>query len=231
MKISKDIKNCSSCIYRKLLYDKLNDEEYAQVNNARTEYIFKRNELIKREGDKITSFLYLRKGLVKLFKTDHLGKDHILSVNKPGDFISLLSIFSNSTYKYSISALEETHVCEIDLSVLKKLVVSNGDFATKILNRMSHISDEIIENGFEINQKQVKGRVAHILIFLADKIYHNHSFRMPITRREVGELISMTTENTIRTLSEFKKDDIISMDGKTITILDYDRLQKVCKTG
>ncbi|RLD41980.1 MAG: hypothetical protein DRI89_08400, partial [Bacteroidetes bacterium] len=65
MKISKDIKNCKSCIYRNLLYDKLNNAEYEQVNNARKEYIFKRGEVIRREGDKINSFLYLRKGLVK----------------------------------------------------------------------------------------------------------------------------------------------------------------------
>ncbi|RLD72566.1 MAG: transcriptional regulator FNR, partial [Bacteroidetes bacterium] len=56
-------------------------------------------------------------------------------------------------------------------------------------------------------------------------------FRIPITRRELGELISMTTENTIRTLSEFKNDGIISMEGKVITILDYDRLHNILKTG
>ena len=76
MKISKEIKNCNTCIYRNLLYDKLNDAEYEQVNNARTEYVFKRGEIIRREGDTIDSFLYLRRGLLKLFKTDHLGKDH-----------------------------------------------------------------------------------------------------------------------------------------------------------
>jgi len=231
MKISKDISNCKSCVYRTLLYDKLNDAEYEQVNNARKEYVFSRGEILMREGDSINSFIYLRKGLVKLFKTDHLGKDHILSINRPGDFINLLSIFSNSTYKYSISALEETHVCEVELPVLKNLVATNGEFAMRILNRMSHISDEIIENGFNINQKQVKGRIAHILVFLTDKIYRKRTFRMPVTRREVGELISMTTENTIRTFSEFRKDGIISMEGKIITIRDYDRLLTICRTG
>ncbi len=231
MKTINDIIDCKNCVYRNLLYDKLSDEEYGQVNNARTEYVFKRGEVIRREGEAINSFLYLRKGLVKLYKTDHQGKDHIISVNKPGDFINLLSIFSNSNYKYSISALEETHVCEVELSVLKSLVSTNGAFALKVLNRISHISDEVIENNFEINKKQVKGRIAHILLLLADKIYHNHTFRMPITRREVGELISMTTENTIRTFSEFRKDGIISMEGKVITILDHERLENVCRTG
>jgi CRP/FNR family transcriptional regulator len=214
-----------------MLFAELSDQEYSLVNDARKEYIFKRGEVIRKEGEPIKSFLYLRRGLVKLYKTDKSGKDQILSINKPTDFINLLSIFSNSTYKYSISALEETHVCDVDLQALLNVLRMNSDFGMRVLNRISRISDEIIENRFEINQKQVKGRVAHILLFLADNIYKENSFRMPITRREVGELISMTTENTIRTFSEFKKDGIISIEGKVITIEDYDRLRNVNKTG
>jgi len=214
-----------------MLFNELSDSEYEAVNSARTEYIVKRGDVIRQEGQPIHSFLYLRKGLVKLYKTDKNGKDQILSINKPGDFINLLSIFSNSTYKYSIAALEETLVCDVELSVLLTIIRENSDFALKILNRISKISDEIIENRFDLNQKQIKGRVAHILLFLAENIYRKDTFRMPITRREIGELISMTTENTIRTISEFKKDDIISFNAKTITIHDFNRLKNITKTG
>ena len=134
-------------------------------------------------------------------------------------------------YKYSITAIEETKVCEVELQSLQKVIVSNSAFALRVLNRMSNVSDDIIESQFEIRQRQVKGRIAYFLLFLADRIYHGREFRLPITRREIGELISMTTENTIRTLSEFRKDGIISMDGKIITILDYDRMQSISKTG
>lgn len=231
MKISNDILNCKTCVYRKLLFDSLTDAEHEIINSARREYVFNRGEVIRKEGDLIESFLYLRKGLVKLYKTDKNGKDQILSINKPTDFINLLSIFSNSTYKYSISAIEQTYVCDVELPALLEVIGNNTNFAMRVLNRISRISDEIIENRFEINQKQVKGRVAHIILFLADNIYKKHTFRMPITRREVGELISMTTENTIRTFSEFKKDGIVSFDGKVITIEDYNRLRNVDKTG
>jgi len=96
---------------------------------------------------------------------------------------------------------------------------------------MSHISDEIIERQLEISQRQIKGRIAYFVLLMADRIYHSHEFMVPVTRREIGELISMTTENTIRTLSEFRKDGIISIDGKTIKILDYDRMVSISHTG
>ena len=231
MRISNDIESCKTCVYRQLLFGDLNDKEYELINQTRTEKIFRRGEVIVKENDPIESFLYLRKGLVKLYKTDEHGKDHLISINKPGDFVNLLSIFSDQNFHYSINALEETFVCEVKLDVLKEVMASNSKFTLRILNRISHISDEVIVNRFEIARKQIKGRVAFILVFLADQIYKNHEYRMPITRRELGELISMTTENTIRTLSEFKKDGIIGMDGRIITILDYDRLANVFKMG
>ncbi len=231
MKISNNIINCKSCVYRNLLYDMLSDEEYGLVNSSRREMIFKRNELIIQEGDEISEFMYLRKGLVKLYKTNSKGKDQILSINRPGDFINLLSIFSNKTQQYSVSVLEETHVCAVKIDTIFDLIKRNSEFSMRVMNRMSHIADEIIQKRFEINQRQVKGRVAYMLRFLAEQIYNKNEFRMPITRRELGELISMTTENTIRTMSEFRKDGIIEMDGKNLNIIDFDRLKKVCEMG
>ncbi|NOY49572.1 MAG: Crp/Fnr family transcriptional regulator [Chlorobi bacterium] len=231
MKLSKNIINCKSCVYRNLLYEMLSSAEYEKVNASRTEIIFGRGELIINEGDEINDFLYLRKGLVKMFKTNSHGKDHILSINKPGDFINLLSIFSKDEQQYSVTALEETHVCSVKLSTILELLKGNSEFALRVMNRMSYIADEIIQKRFEISQRQVKGRVAYMLRFLSEQIYHRSDFRMPITRRELGELISMTTENTIRTMSEFRKDGIIDMDGKNIHIIDFDRLKKVCERG
>lgn len=231
MKTYNHIINCKSCIYRDLLYGMLSGEEYELVNSSRREMIFKRNELIIREGDEIKEFMYLRKGLVKLYKTNSKGKDQILSINKPGDFINLLSIFSNKTQQYSVSVLEETHVCAINISTVFDLVKRNSDFALRVMNRMSNIADEINQRRFEINQRQLWGRVAYMLRFLAEQIYYKNEFRMPITRRELGELISMTTENTIRTMSEFRKDGIIEVEGKNVSIIDLDRLNNICEMG
>ena len=231
MRTSKDILNCKYCVYRNLLFGELDDKEYEIINNARTEYVFKRGEVIKKEGERINSFLYMRKGLVKLYKTDRRGKDQILSINKPGDFINLLNIFSNAAYKYSIAALEETLVCDVKLDAFIDVVKNNSDFALSVLNRISKISDETIERRFALAQKQIKGRVANILLFLAEDVYRKNKFRLPVTRREVGELVSMTTENIIRTFSEFRKDGIIDLDGKVITILDFKRLKNIDKTG
>jgi len=91
MKRVNEIESCSTCIYRKLLFDKLSEVEHKIVNESRNEYLCAKGEILKKEGQKIQSFMYLRKGLVKIYKTDKYGKDHILAISRPGEFINLLT--------------------------------------------------------------------------------------------------------------------------------------------
>lgn len=62
-------------------------------------------------------------------------------------------------------------------------------------------------------------------------IYIGHKFNLPISRREIAELINMTTENVIRILSEFRKDKIINIDGKGIEIINLPLLEKISELG
>lgn len=231
MEIARTIQDCKNCVFRNLLFDSLNKKDYELINNSRIEKFYQNGENIKREGDKFTSFLYLRTGLIKLYKTDKTGKDHILSINKPGDFVSLLHLFSNEFYQYNITAIEETHVCEVEIDAIKHLINTNGEFAMTVIKRMGLIADEVISSRFNKAQLQIRGKVASIILYFSDQIYNKLSFKLPVTRREIAELIAMSTENVIRTLSEFKTDGLLQLNGKEIEILDYDKLKNISKIG
>jgi CRP-like cAMP-binding protein len=56
-------------------------------------------------------------------------------------------------------------------------------------------------------------------------------FNLPISRKEIAELIEMSTENVIRVLSEFRKDKLIQIEGKSIEILDIKKLERVYELG
>ena len=68
-------------------------------------------------------------------------------------------------------------------------------------------------------------------VLVLDDIYKSNVFELPVSRKEIGEFIEMTTENVIRTLSEFRKDNIIKINGKIIEITDYKRLKQICEFG
>jgi CRP/FNR family transcriptional regulator len=168
---------------------------------------------------------------VKLHKHESTAKDQILSIALPQDFVGLINIFAEHPVNFSITALEDSVICKIDLDVVREVISNNGKFALEILGKISEISNDIIDTRFQINSKQLRGRVAYILTMFAEKIYHSDTFLLPLSRKEIGELISMTTENVIRIISEFKKEGILEVRGKTISILNPSRLEILCRLG
>jgi CRP-like cAMP-binding protein len=223
--------DCEKCDLKDLFYRDIDDKLIELVCETKVENNYKQGEVITEEGKPIESFIYLKSGLVKLFKHGEDEKGQIIMIAKPFDFVSLLSVFSDSNYNYSVTALEDSVTCNIKLDDIKKMIHTNGDFALSIMKKMSAVSDMIILESLTLRKKNIHGRVAYILLFFADQIYETDYFELPVSRREMAEFIGKTTENVIRTLSEFRKDRIIKIFGKSIEIIDKQKLQQVSDFG
>ncbi|OFX88136.1 MAG: hypothetical protein A2W99_10685 [Bacteroidetes bacterium GWF2_33_16] len=231
MDLSLKVTNCKECIYRSWAFKNLTDEELRLINDEKIEKYFRKGDNICLEGEPISSFMYLQNGLVKLYKTELNDREHIISIAKPNDFIGLLSIFSNVTHVYSVTAIEDSVVCFVDLAIIKNLIKTNGIFAIDFFEKISKIADSVIKTRVDINTRQLRGRIAYILLLFSKHIYNSTKYSLPISRKEVAELIDMSTENVIRVLSEFRKDKLIQIEGKNIEILDIKRLERVYDLG
>lgn len=223
--------DCRSCSFKSLLFNSLNTDELGKMNACREQYDFKKGEPISREGDEITSIIYVHKGLIKLHKLVSDGQSQIVSIAKPFDFVGLLSVFSNKEHIYSITAIEDSSVCFISKDCVQHEILNNGKFALDIISRMSKITDEVVLSKLSLSTRNLRGRIAYILLDFAEKIYNSNEFELPVSRKEIAELIDMRIENVIRTLSEFRKDGLIKINGHTIEIVDLSMLQKISKAG
>ena len=231
MKLIRNINDCKTCAYKSYLFSNLQPEDLSRINISRKEKEYMPGEYIVRQGDIVTSFMYLRKGLLKLSREMKDGKNQIISITRPFDFIGLLSVFSESVYQFSITAIENSTLCFIDLSLMREIVRKDGNFALKLLENMSNVNEMIMNSWLSINEKNLRGRIAYILLFFCDDIYHTKEYSLPVSRKEIAELIHMRTENVIRILSEFRKDRIIEIEGKLIRILEKDKLQQIAEYG
>lgn len=223
--------SCELCELRGLFIETLEGDHLEVICSSKIEKEYAAGEAIIKEGMQIYDFVYLKSGLVKLYRSDPGGKEQIITIAKPFDYVSLLSVFSNDTYNYSVTALEDSVTCNIDMSEVNKLVLENGKLALNLLKKMSLVADQIILDSLEIRKKHLRGRVAFLLIYFSQDIYQSSEFDLPLTRKEMAEYVGMTTENVIRTLSEFRKDGILKIYGKTIQVANMDTLKSISEFG
>jgi CRP-like cAMP-binding protein len=223
--------SCELCELKGLFFDNLEREFADLICSGKVEKAFSQGETILKEGTRIKDFVYLKSGLVKLYKRDEAGREQIISIAKPFDYVSLLSIFSNDRYNYSVTALEDSVTCNLKMEDIRAIVKENGKLALNLLQKMSVLADTLILDSLKIRKKHLRGRVAFLLIRFAQDIYHSEEFDLPITRKEMAEYVGMTTENVIRSLSEFRKDGILKIYGKTIQIVNMDTLKAISEFG
>jgi CRP/FNR family transcriptional regulator len=114
---------------------------------------------------------------------------------------------------------------------VRSLINDNGKLALNLLSKMSRMADKVILDSLDIRVKHLRGRVAYLLIYFAKEVYFSDEFDLPLTRKEMAEYVGMTTENVIRTLSEFRKDGILKIYGKTIQIANMDSLRSISEFG
>jgi CRP/FNR family transcriptional regulator len=214
-----------------LFFDKLEGKQLDIICSHKAEKEFRQGETIIKEGTIIRDFAYLKSGLVKLFRSDMKGREQIITIAKPFDYVSLLSVFSNPRYNYSVSALEDSVTCNLSMKEIKSLVQENGDLALNLLSKMSKVADKIILDTLEIRRKHLRGRVAFLLLYFSQEVYFSHEFDLPLSRKEMADYVGMTTENVIRSLSELRKDGILKIYGKTIQIVNLETLNSIASFG
>jgi CRP-like cAMP-binding protein len=220
--------NCENCELKPIFFESVEGKSLDDICSWKYEKEFLKGAFITKQGEDIKEFIYLKSGLVKIFKKNESEKEQIICFAKPLDFVSLLSVFSNKNYNYSIVAIEDSVTCNLNFEKLKKLIKANGNFAYSLLSKVSLATDKIILSTLEIKQKQTFGKVAYILLFFLNEVYKSSSFELPVSRKEIADHLGTTTENVIRTLSSLRQDGIIKIYGKLIEVVDKERLQKIC---
>lgn len=223
--------DCENCEFREVIFSTLDEQSVKKLCDFKEEHSFRKGEIINHEGEKISDFKYLKTGLVKLYRRSPTGEEQVITITRPFEFVSNLSIFSEERYRYSVSALEDSVVCSVRLDFVKELFRVNGEFAIGLITRISKINDKIISQTLDIRQKNLAGRVAYVLLYFMEEIYRSRVFDLPVSRKEIADYIGMSSANVIRTLSDFKRDGIIKVFGKTIEIDNIQKLEIISKRG
>ena len=229
MKFTKNC-NCKECVLKCDIYPTLlksiRDCDEFKTLHAK----FKKHDNVCKQGTEVTHAIFLVKGSAKLYIEGINNRNIILYILKPPAYIGLLSFFETPVYFYSVTALEESEVCFIELNLVKKLYVENHDLLLNLNKAFGRSVSNIMKKIISLNQKQIRGRIAENLIYLSD-INKNHRFHLGVSRKEIGEMAAISEENTVRLLSEFSRENIISIKGKEIEILDMPLLKKISEVG
>lgn len=224
-------KKCSNCTVGSCALYTLSKAEVLNMEDQTHQIKFYKGEILRKQDTPLDSIIYLRYGYVKEYMSHDSLSDQVIQLIKPRSYIGLQGLSNNTASVFSYQAITDVDVCFIEKSIFNSLVKGNGNFAREIL---ISLSQEYLSNQkrfLSLNQTQIFGKVAGLLIYLSEEVYENSIFDIHLKRTELAQMVASTRESVTRTLKWFHNEGIILMDKNMIKIEDWKRLSEIAKRG
>jgi len=190
--------------------------------------VFKKKDVIYREGD-FGSYVYkIIKGKVKTYHINEDGKEFIHDLLKEDDFIGEMAMIQDLPRTEFAEALDETELLLIPREDFQKLIFGNREVSAKFIKMMAKNLNQREHELMEIAYNTVRKRTADSLMKLYQTYANedgNDSFE--VARADLASMVGTATESVIRVLSEFKKDTLIEVNGSVITIKEPEKLKSI----
>jgi len=209
----------------------LSADELARLNENRYSVRYKPGEIIVKQGTKANFLLSMVGGFGKLYIEGHQNRNLILGFVQPGDLVVGPCIHAEERYMFSVSAMQESHVCFIDVVHFRQVFRDNGLFAEAYLELISRKYARNFDRMVSLTQKQMHGRIADVLIYLSKEVYKSVSFDTVISRQDIADYSGMSKDSAIRILKEFERDRIINLKNRSMEICNMERLFEISATG
>ena len=226
-----EIVNCTECSKSSGCFRQLIPSELEFINHNKTQILYRKDENICKEKAYASSVLYIADGLVKLYLESPQNRNINLKILKTSEFIGLSSIYGDNVYHYSAVALMDSTICMINKDSFRKILIDNGHFASEIIHWYCTQETQLFNRLKSLGHKQMHGRLADVLLTLCDEIYDQDILFDNLTRKDIADFACISTESTVRLLTELKNDGIIDMEGKKITILNRKHLLEISRVG
>jgi len=206
-------------------------KEFELIRRTSYQMKYKKAEPILKQGAKSAGLLYLHKGIVKFNYQTEDGRNIITTIVKGPKLLGGANMFFKDTNIFGIVGVEDCDVCNIDLRALREVATKHANYMLAMFEQTVNMFQSSIFNFISLAHKQVYGRIADVLIYLAENVYNNDEFEFTLSRKEISEFAACSHENVITTLSKLNKEGVLKLEGKKITIKDLKKLQNISKNG
>lgn len=187
----------------------------------------KANQSVYEPGDTANRFFLVERGVIKLHQIDDNGKELITALHKADDFFGSLVFNRPVNYKEYATALEDTILHVIPKLELKKILQDNHQVLFDIIDILGESLDETKEQLLDMAYSSVQRKTAQTILLFTERLKKNKLRQIRISRADLAAVAGIASESLIRTLSRFKKEGIIEIEGRNIKVMDFDALEAI----
>ena len=207
-----------------VLFNGLQDAQLERVAEISHEKNYERGESIFFEGDEATGFYVVAEGKIKIFKMSPDGREQILHIFGPGEPFGEVPVFHGQPFPANAVTMAHSTLLFFPRREFVDLVASTPSLALSILAMLSLRLRRFASQVESLSLKEVPGRLAAHLVYLAEEQGRTDRVVLDIPKGELASLLGTSPETLSRIFARMSEEGLIRVHGKKIELLDYDEL-------
>ena len=182
---------------------------------ARTIVEFQAKDVLFSQGDICKDVMYIQKGSVKLSVVSKTGKEAIVAMLKPGDFVGEGGLAGQPVHIATATAVTPATLLVVGLKEMTRVLHAehalSDHFITYALKRNIRTEEDLVDQLFNSSEK----RLARALLLLAHYGKQDRpQFVLPkVSQETLASMIGTTRARVNFFMNKFKKLGFINCDG------------------
>jgi len=190
-------------------------EQIAAVASVRT---FGKHAIVVSEGDETDSLYVMLAGRAKVFVSDENGREVQLNQVGPGEYFGEVTL-DGGPRSASVMALEECRCAVVKRSELTAFLERNPDFALHLMRKLAHRVRVLTENVRSLALMDVYGRVARLLLDLAEESGGRLVISESLTHRDIASRVGASREMISRIFSDLTDGGYVRKEDGHLVIM------------
>jgi len=211
--------NVSTALLRNVpLLSVLSEDELALLSRVVSRKSYARGSLILGAGDPTDSLYVLISGRIKVFMSDMDGKEVILAILGPNEFVGEMGLIDNSPRSANVVALEPCEVVCISKPDFKRCLSENFDMAMTVMRGLVKRLREADNLIGSLALMDVFGRVARLLLETAEVVNGEKVVTRKLSKQDIARMIGASREMVSRVMKHLQQAGYIEVRGDAIII-------------
>ena len=190
-----------------------------------------KDEYLFHEGTPSRGFYLVQKGAVNVHRVNACGKEQIIHVFREGESFAEATLATESGYPADARALEWTQVLLVQKAGFLALLRRQPELALRMLSSMSLHLRVLVAQIEDLTLKDVETRLANWLVKRCPDPDGQQPvvIRLSTTKRVLAAELGTVSETFSRSLAKFREQNLLSVNGKSMTVMNPAKLRAVLR--
>lgn len=219
------------CIKEIPLLSSLSNEELEKLTEEVVIREYKKGDRIFRRGDKADGLFIVCSGKMKITKNLSDGREQILYIYSPGDFIGAFNLLKADRFEFDATAIQPTQMSILKKGSFDSVILRNPEMILKVLEKAYDRINSIESLVERLSIGNSDAKVASMLLSLIKEFGEDTPqgtlLNLTMNREEMASLAGIARETVIRKLKDFQREGILEDRGnRKVLIKSIESLEK-----